>query len=155
MKADVVVRRLVDEGRVAAARGDSESESADRLDDRGAAYPVYTNVRQAAKVHKWAMKAKVGVRTGVNPGFVMDSLPIALTAACQRVDRISVTRIQARSLGCRFSRRRRRAHHRAVSEASKKAASNTPFTESIAMIADSLSWTLDGSATGSNRSSRG
>jgi len=37
------------------------------------AYPVYTNVRQAAKVHKWAKTAKVAVLgTGVNPGFVMD-----------------------------------------------------------------------------------
>ena len=32
--------------------------------------------------------------TGVNPGFTMDALPIALTGVCERVDRIQVQRIQ-------------------------------------------------------------
>ena len=111
------------------------------------AYPVYTNVRQAAKVHKWAMKAKVGVLgTGVNPGFVMDSLPIALTAACQRVDRISVTRIQdARSRRLPFQQKigaglTTEQFQKRVQEGSIK---HVGFTESIAMIADSLGWTLD------------
>jgi len=36
--------------------------------------------------------------TGVNPGFLMDSLPLFLTAICQRVDRIDVTRAQNASL---------------------------------------------------------
>jgi 4-hydroxy-tetrahydrodipicolinate reductase len=31
--------------------------------------------------------------TGVNPGFVMDKLPITLTSVCQQVDRVEVTRI--------------------------------------------------------------
>jgi hypothetical protein len=31
--------------------------------------------------------------TGVNPGFVMDTLPAALTGVCRRVDRVRVTRI--------------------------------------------------------------
>jgi 4-hydroxy-tetrahydrodipicolinate reductase len=111
------------------------------------AYPVYTNVRQAAKVHKWAMKAKVGVLgTGVNPGFVMDSLPIALTAACQRVDRISVTRIQdARSRRLPFQQKigaglTTEQFQKRVQEGSIK---HVGFTESIAMIGDALGWTLD------------
>ena len=40
---------------------------------------------------KQAGKTVLG--TGVNPGFLMDSLPLALTAICQRVDRIEVTRV--------------------------------------------------------------
>jgi 2,4-diaminopentanoate dehydrogenase len=32
--------------------------------------------------------------TGVNPGFVMDKLPLTLTSVCQRVDSIDITRIQ-------------------------------------------------------------
>ena len=32
--------------------------------------------------------------TGVNPGFVMDALPITLTGVCERVDAIRVDRIQ-------------------------------------------------------------
>jgi 2,4-diaminopentanoate dehydrogenase len=31
--------------------------------------------------------------TGINPGFVMDRLPLTLAAACVRVDRVQVTRI--------------------------------------------------------------
>src|SRR6185295_870510 len=59
------------------------------------AYPGYTHVRQARQIEAWATKAKVGVvATGVNPGFTMDALPIMLTAATQRVDRITVHRIQ-------------------------------------------------------------
>jgi 2,4-diaminopentanoate dehydrogenase len=110
-------------------------------------YPVYTNVRQAAKVHQWAKKAKVAVLgTGVNPGFVMDSLPIALTAACQRVDRVSVTRIQdARSRRLPFQQKigaglTTEQFQKRVEEGSIK---HVGFTESIAMIADSLGWTLD------------
>src|SRR5439155_6671173 len=57
-------------------------------------YPGYTHIRQARQIHAWAKKAKVAVLgTGVNPGFAMDALPIALTAACERVDRVSVTRV--------------------------------------------------------------
>jgi 4-hydroxy-tetrahydrodipicolinate reductase len=111
------------------------------------AYPVYTNVRQASKVHQWAKKAKVGVLgTGVNPGFVMDALPIALTAACQRVDRISVTRIQdARIRRLPFQQKigaglTTEQFQKRVEEGSIR---HVGFTESIAMIADALGWTLD------------
>src|SRR5215475_2598412 len=111
------------------------------------AYPVYTNVRQASKVDKWAKKAKVAVLgTGVNPGFVMDALPITLTAACQRVDRVSVTRIQdARSRRLPFQQKigaglTTEQFQKRVEEGSIR---HVGFTESIAMIADSLGWTLD------------
>lgn len=111
------------------------------------AYPVYTNVRQASKLDKWAKKAKVAVLgTGVNPGFVMDALPITLTAACQRVDRVSVTRIQdARSRRLPFQQKigaglTTEQFQKRVDEGSIR---HVGFTESIAMIADSLGWTLD------------
>ena len=111
------------------------------------AYPTYTNVRHAAKIDKWAKKAKVAVLgTGVNPGFVMDSLPIALTAACQRVDRISVSRIQdARNRRLPFQQKigaglTTEQFQKRVDEGNLK---HVGFTESIAMIADSLGWTLD------------
>src|SRR6185295_10923276 len=42
-------------------------------------YPGYTHIRQARLIHAMAKKAKVAVLgTGVNPGFAMDALPIAL-----------------------------------------------------------------------------
>ena len=52
-------------------------------------------MRYARLVHEMAKKAKVAVLgTGVNPGFVMDALPIMLTGVCERVDAIRVDRIQ-------------------------------------------------------------
>ncbi len=111
------------------------------------AYPVYTNVRQAAKVDKWAKKAKVAVLgTGVNPGFVMDALPIALTSSCLRVDRVSVTRVQdARHRRLPFQQKigaglTTEQFQKRVAEGSLK---HVGFTESIAMIADAMGWTLD------------
>ena len=111
------------------------------------AYPTYTNVRHAAKIDKWARKAKVAVLgTGVNPGFVMDALPITLTAACSRVDRVSVSRIQdARNRRLPFQQKigaglTTEQFQKRVRGGSIK---HVGFTESIAMIADSLGWTLD------------
>ena len=41
---------------------------------------------------------KTVLGTGVNPGFLMDSLPLSLTAICQQVERIEVTRAMDASL---------------------------------------------------------
>ena len=60
-----------------------------------AAYPAPRNRRLASRIDAAARKAKVAVLgTGVNPGFTMDALPIALSAVCERVDRIEVHRVQ-------------------------------------------------------------
>jgi hypothetical protein len=111
------------------------------------AYPGYTHVRQARQIDTWAKKARVAVlSTGVNPGFVMDALPIALTAACQRVDRVTVHRIQdARNRRLPFQQKigaglTTEQFEKRVRDGSIK---HVGFTESIAMIADSLGWTLD------------
>jgi 4-hydroxy-tetrahydrodipicolinate reductase len=111
------------------------------------AYPGYTHVRLARQVHALAKKAKVAVlATGVNPGFVMDALPIALTAVCQRVDHVTVHRIQdARHRRLPFQQKigaglTTEQFQKRVDEGNIK---HVGFTESIAMIADSLGWTLD------------
>ena len=58
-------------------------------------YPSKANERYARVVHRLAKKSKVAVLgTGVNPGFVMDALPITLTGVCERVEAIRVDRIQ-------------------------------------------------------------
>ena len=46
--------------------------------------------REIDKLGKEVGKAILG--TGINPGYLMDILPIVLTAPCQRVDTIQVTR---------------------------------------------------------------
>jgi 4-hydroxy-tetrahydrodipicolinate reductase len=57
-------------------------------------FPWLTHPEPAAEIDTAAKRAGVCVlATGVNPGFLMDSLPLNLTAICQRVDHIEVRRI--------------------------------------------------------------
>ena len=56
-------------------------------------FPWLAHSKEAGEIDRVARKAgKTVLGTGVNPGFLMDSLPLNLTAICQRVDRIDVTR---------------------------------------------------------------
>lgn len=58
-------------------------------------YPWDTSVDLSRRIDEAAKKNRVAVLgTGVNPGFLMDSLPIFLTAVCQEVQHIKVSRIQ-------------------------------------------------------------
>ena len=57
-------------------------------------FPWLAHPQEAAEIDAVARRVgKTVLGTGVNPGFIMDSLPLSLTAICQRVDRISVTRV--------------------------------------------------------------
>ena len=110
-------------------------------------YPGYSHMSAARKVHALAKKAKVGVLgTGVNPGFAMDALPIALTAVCERVDRVTVYRVQdARIRRLPFQQKigaglTAEQFQRKVDDGSVR---HVGLTESIAMIADAMGWTLD------------
>ena len=84
--------------------------------------------------------------TGVNPGFAMDALPIALTAVCERVERVTVTRIQdARMRRLPFQQKigAGLTTEQFQKEVAAGAVRHVGMTESIAMIADALGWTLD------------
>lgn len=111
------------------------------------AYPGYTHIRQARQIHAWAQKAKVAVLgTGVNPGFAMDALPITLTAVCERVDRILVSRVQdARMRRLPFQQKigAGLTTEQFQKKAGEGSVGHVGLTESIAMIADALGWTLD------------
>ncbi|MGE0554368.1 MAG: dihydrodipicolinate reductase [Gemmatimonadales bacterium] len=111
------------------------------------AYPYYSNKKLAKRIDAAARKAKVAVvGTGVNPGFTMDALPIALTAVCERVDAIHVDRIQDASvrrlpfqqkIGAGLSRA---AFQKRVDAGTVR---HVGLTESIAMIADAMGWKLE------------
>lgn len=84
--------------------------------------------------------------TGVNPGFIMDSLPVYLTAICQQVDHISVTRV--------INASRRRGPFQAkigagltVDEFEARVASgamgHVGLPESMGMVFDTLGRSLD------------
>jgi hypothetical protein len=58
------------------------------------AFPWLDHAEDAAEIDAAARRAgKTVLGTGVNPGFLMDSLPLNLTALCQQVDRMDVTRV--------------------------------------------------------------
>jgi hypothetical protein len=110
-------------------------------------YPGYTHIRQARLIHAMAKKAKVAVLgTGVNPGFAMDALPIALSAVCERVDRVVVQRVQDARIR-RLPFQQKIGAGLTTEQFQKKVNDGTVrhvgLTESIAMIADAMGWTLD------------
>jgi 4-hydroxy-tetrahydrodipicolinate reductase len=111
------------------------------------AFPWHASPRFASEIDKLARAAKVAVlATGVNPGFAMDALPIMVTAACERVKRIDVRRVQdARIRRVPFQEKigagltpdefRQRVKARSVR--------HVGFAQSIAMIAQAIGWKLD------------
>jgi hypothetical protein len=110
-------------------------------------YPTKRNMKYARAIHQLAKKAKVAVlATGVNPGFVMDALPITLTGVCERVDAVRVDRIQdARVRRLPFQQKigaglTREQFARKVEDGSVR---HVGLAESISMIADAFGWKLD------------
>jgi 4-hydroxy-tetrahydrodipicolinate reductase len=111
------------------------------------AYPVPKTAALARRIDALAKRSRVAVLgTGVNPGFVMDALPIALTAACRRVDAIAVERVQdARMRRVPFQRKigaglSEEAFAARVADGTVR---HVGLAQSIAMIADAMGWKLD------------
>ena len=70
-------------------------------------YPYYRYAEQALALDELAKQYGVSILgTGVNPGFVMDTLVLVLTGACQHINRIAVTRV-ANASGARPSLQKR------------------------------------------------
>ena len=110
-------------------------------------FPWETAPQTASRIDSLAREEGVGVlATGVNPGFLMDTLPIALSAVCQRVDAVKVSRIQDAStrrvpfqlkIGAglsleEFEKKKKRGDLRHIG-----------LTESMQMIASRIGWKLD------------
>jgi hypothetical protein len=110
-------------------------------------YPWFSNKALARKIDAAAKRAKVAVvGTGINPGFAMDALPIALTAICERVDAVRIDRIQdARIRRLPFQQKIGSGLTPAEFAERVKAFTvrHVGLTESVAMIADALGWKLD------------
>jgi 4-hydroxy-tetrahydrodipicolinate reductase len=111
------------------------------------AYPTSANMKYARAIHTAAKKAMAAVLgTGVNPGFTMDALPIALTGVCERVDAIRVDRIQdARVRRLPFQQKigaglTREQFQKKVEDASVR---HVGLAESVSMIADAMGWKLE------------
>lgn len=111
------------------------------------AYPVPARLAAHREIDRVARAKKVSVlATGINPGFAMDTLALALTAPCAKVRRVSVTRVV--DAGARRIALQRRVgaglnlgqFRRAVTEGSVR---HVGLVESAHMIAGALGWKLD------------
>ena len=110
-------------------------------------YPWRTNPALAGEIDELAKKHSVSVlSTGVNPGFLMDFLPIAITGVCKSVRQVTVERIQdatfrripfQKKIGAGLTQ----AEFQAKVE--QGVLRHVGLTESVQMIASRLGWRLD------------
>lgn len=101
----------------------------------------------AAEIDKLAKEHKVTVlATGINPGFLMDTWPLTMTAVCQEVKQVRVARIQDASPR-RLPFQKKIGAGCTLEEFKKLVDTGTlrhvGLAESIAMIAAGLGWELD------------
>jgi len=112
------------------------------------AYPYIAERELAQKLDELAKEHGVTVLgTGINPGFIMDTLAITLTGVCQKVERIKVTRIINAAMrrvpfqkkigaGLSVKEFRDRIERKTIT-------GHVGLEQSISMIASALGWELD------------
>ena len=104
--------------------------------------------KYAEKLDRVAKKGKATILgTGVNPGFIMDTLPTFLTAVCQKVDEIYIAR-QMDAATRRIPFQTKIGAGLTVEEFKGKIekheiTGHVGLEQSIQMIADALGWELD------------
>lgn len=108
------------------------------------AYPAPKNRALVRQIDALAKKAKVAVLgTGVNPGFVMDALPITLTGVCESVNAIHIDRVQDASTR-RLPFQQKIGSGLTAEQFQQKvddgSVRHVGLTESIQMIGDALGW---------------
>lgn len=109
-------------------------------------FPWETSPELSKKIDEAARKNKVAVLgTGVNPGFLMDTLPICLTAVCQHVSKIRVSRFQNAEFR-RIPFQKKIGAGLTLKEFEEKRKQGTlrhvGLTESMSMIAHKMGWKL-------------
>ncbi len=86
------------------------------------------------------------VGTGVNPGFLMDYLPVVLTSVCQKVERLEVLRVQD-ATPRRIPFQQKIGAGLTLDKFKEKVKAGTlrhvGLEESTRMLADSIGWRLD------------
>lgn len=111
-------------------------------------YPYIVDEDASRRIDEAAKRYGVTVLgTGINPGFLMDTLVITLTAVCQDIKRISVERvIDAAKRRLQFQRKigaglNLRNFREKIAKG--EITGHVGLKQSIAMIADALGWELD------------
>ncbi|MGE5845884.1 MAG: dihydrodipicolinate reductase [Ignavibacteria bacterium] len=110
-------------------------------------YPWLINPALAAEIDEAAKINKVSVlSTGVNPGFLMDFLPSALTAVCRDIKKITVERIQNAQFR-RIPFQKKIGAGLSMEQFQEKLKEGTlrhvGLTESIHLIASKIGWELE------------
>lgn len=111
------------------------------------AYPFVRYPEESARLDAAARASGVALLgTGVNPGFVMDTLAFALTAVAERVDRIEITR-QVNASQRRLPLQQKIGAATDLEEFSRRAEAGTlrhvGLEESLRLVAAALGWTLE------------
>lgn len=111
-------------------------------------YPFATNRTLAEEIDKVAKRNGVTILgTGINPGFLMDVLPIILTTPCIEINKIAVGRQMnaanrripfQKKIGAGLSQEEFKSAIR-----NKTISGHVGLFQSISMLADSLGWKLD------------
>ncbi len=110
-------------------------------------YPYIANEDLAKAVNDAAKANGVSVLgTGINPGFLQDSWPIAMTVLCQKVEYVKSVRVQ-NAMTRRLPFQKKIGAGCTLEEFAKlveaKTLRHVGLTESIHMIAAGLGWKLD------------
>src|SRR5438552_4309987 len=112
-----------------------------------AMFPYYRYRELAGKLDDLCIKRSCAiVGTGVNPGFVMDTLALALTAACQNLESVRVLRVV--DAGTRREALQRKVGAGLTEEefhrlAEERKIRHVGLTESLVFLADALGWNLE------------
>jgi 4-hydroxy-tetrahydrodipicolinate reductase len=110
-------------------------------------HPWLTNPEIADEIDVAAKMNDVSVlATGINPGFLMDFLPLAMTGICRNVKKVTVERIQNAQFR-RIPFQKKIGAGLTVEQFNDKVKEGTlrhvGLTESIHMIAHKIGWKLD------------
>jgi hypothetical protein len=108
-------------------------------------YPYTSEPELAKKIDALAKRYDVTVLgTGINPGFLMDTLVVTMTAPCQRIEKVEVVRVMNAATR-RVPFQKKIGAGLAVEEFQRKIerkqiTGHVGLEQSIAMIAGALAW---------------
>jgi 4-hydroxy-tetrahydrodipicolinate reductase len=110
-------------------------------------YPWFHHPEEARRIDEAARQRGVAVlSTGINPGFVMDALPVVLSGACPSMSGLRVRRVVDLTVRRRQLQQKVGVGLSAAEFAARKAQGklgHVGLPESVAMIAAALGWPLE------------
>jgi len=110
-------------------------------------YPWFHHPDEARTIDEAAQRSGIAIlSTGINPGFIMDTLTVILSGVCPSVTGVQVRRVVDLSVRRKQLQRKVGVNLTPAEFAAKKAKGmlgHVGLPESVAMIAAGLGWSLD------------